>query len=335
MKVTIKDVAKEAKVATSTVSRVLSNNSSISEETKGRVIEAIQKLNYKPNIIARSLANNKTKILGVVLPSEAQDLLTNTFFVNAMKGMSIYAQIKNYYITYAFNKDERRELEHIKEITNTNLVEGVILLRAKEKDESIDYLKSIKFPFVVIGRPECSNEVLWVDNDNISAMYNVISKLIQNGHKRIGMIGAIKDLNMSRDRHKGYMLALNEYNIEYDENLVLYSDEFTEEKGYELTNELLKKENISAVVATDDLLAFGAIKSLKENLIDKVAIVGFNNSQLGEYQTPSLSSVDINAEALGYNATKLLIEKLEGNIENNKHYTVDAKLIERESFYSL
>ena len=116
IKITIKDVAKEAGVATSTVSRVLSDNPRISDETKERVHEAVRKLNYKPNPIARSLANNKTRILGVVLPSEADDLLTNPFFINAMKGMSLYAQSKNYYITYAFSKIDETETESIKEL---------------------------------------------------------------------------------------------------------------------------------------------------------------------------------------------------------------------------
>ena len=203
-KVTIKEVAKEAGVATSTVSRVLSNNPKISEETKAKVNEAIERLNYKPNAIARSLANNKTKILGVVLPSEADDLLTNPFFINAMKGMSIYAQNKNYYITYVFAKDGKNEFESIKEITNTNLIEGIILLRVNENDESIKFLNTIGFPFVAIGRPEKTEDVLWVDNDNFQAMYNVVNRLIQKGHKKIGFIGAIKTLNMSKDRLKGY-----------------------------------------------------------------------------------------------------------------------------------
>ena len=152
MKITIKDVAKEANVATSTVSRVLSNNPKISEKTKEKVHEAIKKLNYKPNAIARSLANNRTRILGVVLPEDADDILNNPFFINAMKGMSMYAQKKNYYITYAFSKTKDIENKNIKDIINSNLVDGVILLRVSENDKNIEYLKSIDFPFVIIQR---------------------------------------------------------------------------------------------------------------------------------------------------------------------------------------
>lgn len=330
IKITIKDVAKEAGVATSTVSRVLSDNPRISDETKERVNEAVKKLNYKPNPIARSLANNKTRILGVVLPSEADDLLTNPFFINAMKGMSLYAQSKNYYITYAFSKND--ETESIKEITEANLVEGIILLRVNEDDESIKYLKGINFPFVAIGRPENTEDVLWVDNDNFQAMYNVVNKLIKKGHKKIGFIGAMKSLNMSGDRLKGYKMALEVNGINYDENLVIQKLQFNESEGYDATNILIKESKVSAIVTTDDLLAFGAGKMLKESNINDIALVGFNNNQLAEYQTPPLSSVHINADKLGYYAAKLLINKLEANTSKNTHYIVNTELIERESF---
>ncbi|WP_332843091.1 LacI family DNA-binding transcriptional regulator [Paraclostridium sp. AKS73] len=280
IKVTIKDVAKEAGVATSTVSRVLSNNPKISEETKAKVNEAIKKLNYKPNAIARSLANNKTKILGVVLPSEADDLLTNPFFINAMKGMSIYAQNKNYYITYVFAKDGKKEFESIKEITNTNLIEGIILLRVNENDESIKFLNNIEFPFVAIGRPEKTEDILWVDNDNFQAMYNVVNRLIQKGHKKIGFIGAIKTLNMSKDRLKGYKMALEVNGLNYDEDLVIHKQLFKENTGYDAAKELLRKNEITAIVTTDDLLAFGVSQLLNEKNLEKISLVGFNNIQL-------------------------------------------------------
>lgn len=332
IKVTIKDVAKEAGVATSTVSRVLSNNPKISDETKERVNEAIKKLNYKPNAIARSLANNKTRILGVVVPSEADDLLMNPFFINAMKGMSVYAQSKSYYITYAFSKDENSELDIMKEITNANLIEGVILLRVKEDDKSIKYLNNISFPFVAVGRPEETNDVLWVDNDNFHAMYNVVNKIIHKGHKKIGFIGAMETLNMSRDRLKGYKMALEVNGINYENNLVIHTNSFNEDAGYDAANKLLENSNVSAIVTTDDLIAFGVRKLLNEKEMNGISLVGFNDIQLAQYQNPPLASVNINADKLGYNAAKLLIEKLEEIKTKNTHYIVNTEFIERESF---
>lgn len=332
MKITIKDVAKEANVATSTVSRVLSNSSKISEKTKEKVHKAIKKLNYKPNAIARSLANNKTRILGVVLPEDADNILNNPFFINAMKGISMYAQKKNYYITYAFSKTQHIDKKHLKDIINSNLVDGVILLRVSEDDKNIAYLKSIGFPFVVVGRPDNPDEVLWVNNDNIIAMYNVVEKLIKKGHRKIGFVGAIENLNMSKDRFIGYKSALLDNNISYDESIVIHKDVFLEEEGQIACSELLKNKDITAIVTTDDLIAFGIMKELKLKNIDNISIVGFNNTPLSAYQNPPLATVDINAYELGYSAAKLLINNLEGNENSKKHYIVDTEFIERESF---
>ena len=332
MKVTIKDVAKEANVATSTVSRVLSNSPKISEKTKEKVYEAIKKLNYKPNAIARSLANNKTRILGVVLPEDADDILNNPFFINAMKGMSMYAQKKNYYITYTFSMTQQIERKHLKDIINSNLVDGVILLRVSEDDKNTAYLRSIDFPFVVVGRPDNPEEVLWVNNDNISAMYNVVEKLIKKGHRKIGFVGAIENLNMSKDRFIGYKNALFDNKISYDESIVVHKDEFIENEGQSACNELLQNKDITAIVTTDDLIAFGIMKELKLKNIDNISIVGFNNTPLSAYQNPPLATVDINAYELGYSAAKLLINNLEGKEHAKRHYIVDTEFIERESF---
>lgn len=330
MKVTIKDVAKEAKVATSTVSRVLSNSPRISQDTKDRVNEAVRKLNYKPNAIARSLASkSKTRIIGVVLPEEASDILSNPFFINAMKGISECVQRKNYYITYAFSENKEKEIEHIKDITNINLVDGVILLRVDTNDKNIEYLKNVNFPFVVIGRPKDTKNTLWVDNDNFIAMENVVFNLIEKGYKRIGFIGAIKELNMSFDRLNGYKSALEKNNIKYDESIVVNKNSFNEEEGKEACKYLLEK-NVDAIVTTDDLLAFGVIDEMN-NKNKEIAVVGFNNNKIGEYKTPSLSSVDINSFELGYKAAKLLVDNLE-NTENCKtNYIINTDFIERDS----
>ena len=149
------------------------------------------------------LANRKSRILGVVLPSEAQDLLLNPFFLQAMKGMSNYAKKKRYYITYAFSEDDREEEDYIKDFINSNLIAGVCLLRVKAEDRSIDYLKKMNFPFVVIGRPEEAEGMLWVDNDNFKATYTLVNKLIQRGHSEIAFIGAKEDLTVTKDRLKG------------------------------------------------------------------------------------------------------------------------------------
>lgn len=331
MKVTIKDVAREANVATSTVSRVLSNSHKISDKTKEKVNEAIKKLNYTPNIIARGLANNRTRILAVILPKEAEDIFSNPFFVQAMKGISIYAQKENYYIMYAFKQEGKDDKEWFKKFIDSNLVDGICLLNSKENDDTINYLNDIEFPFVVIGRPDEVNNVLWVDNNNVKAMYDLVQMLIDYGHKEIAFIGAKANLNVSRDRLKGYKQALIDNRIEIKNSLIYEAEEFTQSNGSYAINKILDSNRPTAVVATDDLLAFGAQETLNELGVKNMSIAGFNNIPMSEYQNPPLSSVDINAEELGFYATKLIIDRLEEKSSNRNSYIIDTKLIERES----
>ncbi len=331
MKVTIKDVAREANVATSTVSRVLSNSHKISDKTKERVNDAIKKLNYTPNIIARGLANNKTRILAVILPKEAEDIFSNPFFVQAMKGISIYAQKESYYIMYAFKQEGKDDREWFKKFIDSNLVDGICLLNSKENDDTIKYLNDIEFPFVVIGRPDEVDNVLWVDNDNVRAMYDLVQILINYGHKNIAFVGARSNLNVSKDRFNGYKQALLDNRIEVKGDLIYEAEEFTQINGSYAADIILRKNKPTAIVATDDLLAFGVQEALNKLEIKDVSVVGFNNIPMAEYQNPALSSVDINSEMLGFYASKLIINKLEEKGNSKNSYIIETKLIERDS----
>jgi len=333
MKITIKDVAIEAKVTPSTVSRVINNKDKISNETKMRVLEAIKKLNYRPNAIARSLANKRRQILGVVMPNEAKDFFSHHFFLEAMKGMSNYAQKKNYYITYAFSKDEFSEEKYVKELCESSLVDGIFLLRAKENDKTIEFLKSKHFPFVVIGRPEQTDDSLWVDNDNFKASYDLIEKIIKKGIKKIAFIGARPQWNVTKDRFNGFKMSCEINGITIDQSSIFYGEDFSESIGYNLATLLLnKKKDIQAIFTTDDLLGIGVLKKLHDENIKDIIVTGFNNIPLAPYQTPPLASIDIKASVLGYLATELLINSLEGIKNINNHRIINCDFVERESF---
>jgi len=332
MKVTIKQVAKEANVSPSTVSRVLNDSLEISDKTKSVVKEVIKKLKYKPNAIARSLSNKKSRILGILIPGESKDLLKNSFFMEVMRGMSKYAQRNKYYITYAFSEDEKTESDYINDFINSNLVDGVCLLRARSKDKSIKYLKETGCPFVVIGRPEESEGVLWVDNDNFQVTYNLVNELIKKGHKDIAFLGAKKEWNVTKDRFKGFKVGCEENGILIQDQNVIMMNEFNEQEGINGTIRLLENSNPTAIIVEDDVLAFGTLKVLKEKNINNIEIIGFNNSPLAEFQIPPLSSIDINAIKLGYYAMKLLIDFLENNQTSINHHIIDSILIKRESF---
>lgn len=333
MKVTIKEVARSAGVSPSTVSRVLHDSPRISEETKQRVVDAMEKLHFHPSAVARSLASRATRTIGLVLPNDPGDLFENTFFIRAMRGISIYAQEHGYFIMYSFSQSEDLEVEFIKNYLNSKWVDGVILFTTRQDDRCIAYLRTRGSPFVVIGRPEETRDTYWVDNDNFQAMYNVVNYLVMQGHKRIAFVGGPLAYNVTRNRLAGYRQALENRGLECDPALIAEGDAFTEEAGYEGMSRILAGTESAApdaVAATDDLLAFGALRAVAERGVE-VAVVGFNNTPRAMYQSPTLTSVDINPDELGVRACQLLIDVLEGREPTTNHFVVETRLVERDS----
>lgn len=162
MKVTIKDVAREANVAASTVSRVLSDSNKISEKTKKKVWDAVNKLNYVPNEMARGLASKKTNILAVVIPQWICDSLYHPFFLQVFRGISNCAKDRDYFIMYAFKENDDT---WINRFIQSNFVEGILLFHKEEDKITTQFLKDIEFPFVSVSLPENLENALFFEND--------------------------------------------------------------------------------------------------------------------------------------------------------------------------
>ncbi|MCK8059045.1 MULTISPECIES: LacI family DNA-binding transcriptional regulator [unclassified Fusibacter] len=328
MPVTIRDVAKLANVSPSTVSRVIADHPKISNQTKTIVLHAMKELNYKPNAIARSLANRKTSTLGIIIPNSDENLFSNPFFIQVMRGISIYSQKHGYRIVYTYSSKEEEEVKFIKEYIESNLVDGIILMTTVKNDQCTKFLREADFPFVVIGRPEHTEKTLWVDNDNFQAAYNMVNLLIGKGYTKIGFIGGSLSYNFSSDRYDGFLRALNVRGIDVNPDWVVHSSAFDVVSGYEACAKMFEHDGPEAIVTIDDLLGYGAMKWLDEMGKNEVKVTGFNNIQMSVYQESNMTSVDIHPDELGYQATKLLISKLAGSAVHN-HCIVDTDIIER------
>jgi len=333
-KVTIKEVAKLAGVAPSTVSRVIADSSRISEETKQVVREAMKQLGYHPNAIARSLVNKTTNTLAVVMPQSAEKALLNPFFSQALSGISSACHEEGYCILMSTGSTEEEQLQSINSIVMSGRVDGVIILYSSVKNLVLEELKESNFPLIVIGKPLEPENVLFVDNNNVEAAFVVTEKLIKKGHKNIGIISGFFDYVFSLDRLEGYRNALIDYGLGFDRSYIKEA-EFTKEDGYGKMKELLEMEKRpTAIVVTDDVMAFGAIEAIKEaklSIPEDIEIISFNNVPLAEFCSPSLTSVDINASGLGCEAAKLIIENIKGTADKRK-VIVPTEIIYRESF---
>ncbi|WP_210364617.1 LacI family DNA-binding transcriptional regulator [Bacillus sp. REN3] len=335
MAVTIKDVAKVANVAPSTVSRVIANSPRISEKTKERVREVMDQLGYHPNFIARSLASQSTQAIGLVMPSSNDVVFQNPFFPTVLTGLSEGAHAKQYALHMTTGKTDDEIFEGVVKMVQGGRVDGVVLLYSKVEDRVISYLRERDFPFVVIGKPIKDDDgISYVDNDNFKAGKEVTEHLIKLGHERIGFIGGNLDLVVTVERLLGYEKALRNAGIELVDEYVV-NDEFLRESGQDAVKELLSLEKPpTAVVVADDLMALGVLNKLDEMGIavpDDISVVSFNNVLIAEMARPPLTSVDINIFNLGYEAAKSLIRRIENPDEPIAQTIVPFKIVQRSS----
>lgn len=333
--VTIIDVAREANVSPSTVSRVIADNPRISEQTKQKVREVMDRLGYYPNFQARNLAAKSTKTIGVVMSDSTSLAFQNPFFPEVIRGICTSAHASKYGIYFSTGGTEEEIFEEVVSMVQGKKVDGIILLYSRVDDRTMQYLKETKFPFTMVGRPyQYEKEITYIDNDNQKIAYEVVEYLYNLGHRNIAFIGGDLDFVVSIDRLNGYKQALTELGLSYKEEYFI-RDYTIKLNGKEAINELMMLDvRPSAIVAHDDLVAYEIIRYLEELSVqvpEDVSIVSFNNHSLSSYVKPPLTSVDISILELGLEATNCLLEKMQETDVEIKHHFVPTTLIERES----
>lgn len=335
LNITINDVAKAANVSPSTVSRAISNNPRISTATREKIFKIMKEMNYHPNMIARSLANRSTKIIGVILPGITEKAFQHPFYPQILSGISSGAYKSDYKILLSTSvSNQKEEKKIINEFAKGGITEGIILMTSKVDDPSISELKKINFPFVVVGRPVNDGEINWVDNDNISIAHELTEHLIKQGCTKIAFLGLAHEFIVTLDRLEGYKRALKDNKIEFDKNLVA-EGEFLSSTGSDWMKGFKEKGIMpDGIVACDDLVAFSAIKLLADygfRVPQDVLVAGFNNVPQSEYFVPTLTSVEVNAFSLGLKAFELLLNCIRNNFESYNRAIVPAQLVIRNS----
>jgi DNA-binding LacI/PurR family transcriptional regulator len=335
MAVTIKDVARIANVAPSTVSRVIADNPSISEKTKKRIRKVMDELGYHPNFNARSLANQTTQAIGLVMPSSANKTFLNPFFPEAIRGISTFAHVKDYSLYMTTGETEEEIFRDVVKMVQGKRVDGIVVLYSRQNDSIIHYLMQNNFPFVLIGKPSDEMEnITYIDNDNYKAAREVTDYLITLGHTRIAFIGGNKDLLVTKDRLSGFMDSLKLSDLIVEESYIKHM-EFVQEGGKQAVEELLSNSILpTAIVVTDDVMALGVLSALREKNIkvpQDISIISFNNSILSEIASPPLTTIDVHIYQLGYEAAKCVIDRIEAPDSAAKSVIVPTKLVVRQT----
>lgn len=331
MKVTIKDIAKEAGVSIATVSKILNKkDQNISEKTRKKVLEIIKEKNYIPNTIARSLVTKQTKSIGLVIPD-----ITNPFFPELVRGAEDCASKCGYNIIFCNTDDKTEKEEKYIKMLAEKMVDGIIFTQSANNREEFNYLSQIRQPMVLIDRdvnvPNIKGKVLV---DNYNGAYEGVSYLIKSGYKKIAIISGPLSTKTSLDRLEGYKKALKENNIEFDNSLVL-EGEYKGEWGRKGI-EMMLENNIKfdAVFCANDIIALSAMKSIKEaklNIPKDVAVLGYDDIYMAKLTEPALSTIRQPNYEMGYEAVKLLVDIIENGDAINPLVKLNTELIIRQS----
>ncbi|WP_068675172.1 LacI family DNA-binding transcriptional regulator [Oceanobacillus sp. Castelsardo] len=338
MGVTIKDVAKQAGVSSSTVSRVISDSPMISDKTKQKVRQAMEEMGFHINQNARNLVSQSTKTIGIVMKSSASESLHDPFFPEVLRGISAWCHKQDFSMSLTAGESEEAIFQDVVKMVRGKKVDGIIVSYSKQDDKVVPYLMECGIPFVVIGKPLGKvSDITYIDNDNVKAAREASEYLIERGHEKIGYIGMSLEYEVAKYRLEGFKEAVlfNQVDIsdEYIKNPV--SPDFIRNA----VNELMDLDAPpTGIVIIDDLSALNALTVLRERDIkvpDEVSVISFNNTVVANFSNPSLTSIDTQIFQLGYESARCLIEEIRDPSLYKKSIIIPTSIVERKSTLSL
>jgi LacI family transcriptional regulator len=335
-KVTLKQIAKELDVSISTVSKSLRNSLEIGEETRLKVQAFAKFYNYKPNNIALSLKNRKTKTIGIIIPE-----IVHHFFSTVINGIEQVANENGYSVVICLS-DESFDKEVLNmELLANGSIDGFIMSLSKETQFKGDFhhiTEVINQGMPVVMFDRITDEVLCdkVIIDDKLAAYEAVQSLIDKGRKKIALVTTVDYVSVGKLRTDGYTKALLDNELSFDENLIIKIENV--DTCEIIIGKLLEDKAIDAVLAVNELFAVTCIKTANKiglNVPKDLAVIAFTDGIISKYSTPTITTVSQSGIKMGNRAAKILIERLEseddGDEENYKTEVIETYLIERES----
>ena len=330
MATSIKDVAKEAGVSIATVSRVLNDIDVVNEDTKKKVLDAIKKLGYRPNIVARSLKTQKTKTIGILVPD-----ISSGFYPEIVRGAEDVANIYDYNVILCNSDfDSDKEKDYLR-VLKEKMVDGVIYMSSSLEEETLDIINELDLKTVLVETKDKEGRLPSVYIDNVAATYEATKYLLDKGLKNIAFVGVNKDVaNAWGERFIGYEKALSEAGLSINEELV-YFNNLKVKSGYKAAEQFVKaKAKVDGIICASDEIAMGVINGLRENGINTpsdVSVIGFNDNAVASYFYPKLSTVRQPSYDMGSVAMRMLIKILNNKQLDQAEYVLDYDLVKRES----
>jgi LacI family transcriptional regulator, sucrose operon repressor len=327
--ITIKEVAKRANVSSATVSRMLNDSGYVSEEARERILKVIEETGYVPSENAKSLRTKKTKVIGVILPKLGSETMSRM-----VNGLDRVLAAKGYQLLLAnTNLSAEKEIEFLKLLKSRD-VEGIILSATNTNEQLVEEIQKLKIPFVVVGQdmPDTPSVVF----NEIMATQDMIEYLIEKGHEKVAFIGVSEsDRAVGLMRKKGYLAAMEKHGLPIEEHWIQTAF-FDVGSGYRAMKNMMEKsaQRPTAVFAVTDRLAIGAMNYIKEaglRIPEDMALAGVGASELSQYVTPSLTTVDFQYNKAGQEAANLILSLInQKNIHTSK-IVLDYGLVKKDS----
>jgi LacI family transcriptional regulator len=328
MAVTIKDIAKRVGLSVTTVSRALNDFDDVSAETKELIRRTAEEMGYVPNSLAQRFQKRKTDTIGLILPTFGPRF-SDPYFSELLAGIGNKAANQGYDLLVSTRAPGDEELLAYRQMVQGNRVDGLVVVRTRQHDERIEYLRSVKFPFVAFGRVEGELDFPFVDEDGAYGMKLVADHLVNLGHKRIACIASPPELTFSQYRLDGLRSRLQELNTPLDSTLIRIGD-LTQRSGYEQATELLDlPQPPTAIVAFNDLMAFGAMSATQDRGLavgSDVSITGFDNIPMSAHSHPPLTTIDQPIYQIGSIVCEMLVKCVQGEVLEEKQVLLQPEL---------
>ena len=330
---TMKDVAERAQVSVSTVSHVLNGTRRVSDSTRESVLAAIEELEYKQNLLAKSLKTQKTFTIGLLISD-----IQNPFFTSVVRGVEDVALSRGYHI-FLCNTDEDpgREDEYITELIKKR-VDGLIVTPAALHDDPALRLRYGNIPFVFMDRDVEGVEADVVRVDNRLGMRLIAEHLVSLGHERIGLISGPLEKASGYERYEGLRVALKELGVTLEDSIVQFGD-FRIPSGWQGATELLRlPDPPTALVVANNQMTLGALLSLRElgfSIPSDVSVIGFDDMEWAPLANPPLTAIAQPTYEMGVKAAQMLLDKIGGTPDGaTTRVLLEPNLVVRESTVS-
>jgi LacI family transcriptional regulator len=328
----LKVLASQLGMSTSTVSRAINDYPDISQKTKDRVRLAANELGYQANATARSLVTGQSKNIGLLLPLSSKH--RSSQFLDHILSGATEALISHGYLlsAIAIPRDDQ-ELEHLRYLVDARILDAAILIRTRAQDPRIEFLLERNLPFVCYGRSERADEFAWLDMDNIAAMYLSIEQLLKNGFDQIAFINASGDLYFAKMRYQGFCEAMRKAGKPILEHRYERSG-LNEDDGFTCAEKLLTQDStVNAILCANDTVAVGVLKACKQagRIPGKdIAVVGHNNSPAGRFTEPALTTIQHDEpNDIGQQLGDMVYRRLQGESIKNLQKLMPPQWVSR------